>query len=53
MGAVKNLLKEESGQGMAEYGLILAGVAVVVAAVIWGLGDKIKNLIEGLSFTKS
>ena len=27
---MKGLLRDEEGQGMAEYGLILAGVAVVV-----------------------
>lgn len=44
------LRQEESGQGMVEYGLIIAGVAVVVLIAVFALGDKIKALFEGLSF---
>lgn len=40
---VKGLWKEESGQGMAEYGLILALVAV---ALIGGL-QALKGGLEG------
>lgn len=34
-----NLLKEESGQGMAEYGLILALIAVVCVGALTILGN--------------
>lgn len=40
---------EESGQGMVEYGLILAGIAVAVIVVIFTLGDKIKALFTSVS----
>ena len=40
---------EESGQGMVEYGLILAGIAVAVIVVIFTLGDKIKDLFTRVS----
>lgn len=40
---------EESGQGMVEYGLILAGIAVVVIVVIFTLGGKIKALFKSVS----
>lgn len=40
---------EESGQGMVEYGLILAGIAVVVIVVIFTLGEKIKALFTSVS----
>ena len=40
---------EESGQGMVEYGLILAGIAVAVIVVIFTLGDKIKDLFTSVS----
>jgi len=37
----KKLMVEETGQGMAEYGLILALVAVVVVAALTVLGTGI------------
>ena len=40
---------EESGQGMVEYGLILAGIAVAVIVVIFTLGEKIKALFTSVS----
>ena len=37
------LRKEESGQGMVEYGLIIAGIAIVVMGAIFLLGPKISG----------
>lgn len=37
----KKLFMEESGQGMAEYGLILAFVAMTVVVALSLLGDGI------------
>ena len=45
----KNLFKDESGQGMVEYGLIIALIAVVVIAGLRVLGPKIKDMFEGIS----
>ncbi|TKD72136.1 Flp family type IVb pilin [Pseudalkalibacillus hwajinpoensis] len=42
------LAREEEGQGMAEYGLILAGVAVVAAGIFVSLGGKIEGLIQSV-----
>lgn len=39
---LKRLVTGEEGQGMAEYGLILALVAVVVIFALQALGDSIK-----------
>ena len=40
LAKMKNLVVEEKGQGLSEYGLILAGVVVVAGdAVIGTLGD--------------
>ncbi|MBF0707913.1 Flp family type IVb pilin [Alkalihalobacillus hwajinpoensis] len=39
-------VREEEGQGMAEYGLILAGVAVVAIVGIKALGIKIDEVID-------
>lgn len=49
------LVKEEDGQGMAEYGLILALIAVVVIVTLGPLGDRIAELFtevtEGFDHT--
>ena len=37
------LFNEESGQGMVEYGLILALVAVVAIGILANVGGKVKN----------
>lgn len=46
---INRLRKEESGQGMVEYGLIIAGIAIVVAAAIWVLGPTIANLFTSVT----
>lgn len=46
LNVLGNLVKSEEGQGMAEYGLILAGIAVVVIAVIYLLGGKLVDLFN-------
>lgn len=40
------LMREEDGQGMAEYGLILALIAVVVIGALSLMGDQIKAAFE-------
>lgn len=45
---LKELVKKEDGQGMAEYGLILAGVAVLVIVVIYALGDRLVELFRSV-----
>ena len=44
-------VREEEGQGMAEYGLILAGVAVVAAGAFLALGGKITEFIDSIAAT--
>lgn len=41
-------LKREEGQGMAEYGLILALVALAVILGFTFLGDQIETLVSGV-----
>lgn len=48
---LKRLWVEESGQGMAEYGLILALVAVVTIGAFFALGSNIKDKIQGVANT--
>jgi pilus assembly protein Flp/PilA len=45
---VKDNVKREEGQTMAEYGLILALIAVVVAVVLVTLGTQIKNTVNSV-----
>ena len=40
---LKRLLYEESGQGMVEYGLIIALVAIALIAVLGALGGGLKG----------
>lgn len=50
MKNIINWLKtEESGQGMVEYGLIIAGIAVVVMGAIFLLGPKISGLFTDVT----
>lgn len=48
---VKSALHNEKGQGMVEYGLIIAFVAVVALAGVKLLGTGISGLFNGISFT--
>ncbi|OPX89559.1 MAG: Flp/Fap pilin component [Pelotomaculum sp. PtaB.Bin104] len=41
--SIKALHRDEKGQGMAEYGLIIALVAVVVIAALTLMGTKLMN----------
>lgn len=47
--AVKRLLLEERGQGMAEYGLILALVAIAVIIALGALGGGISDKFEAVT----
>ena len=46
-----NWLKEQEGQGMAEYGLIIALVAIVVIAGLTLLGTQISSIFSSLGGT--
>ncbi len=48
-GLLTRLWTEESGQGMAEYGLILALVAVVAIGAFLALGGDISTKIQGVA----
>lgn len=42
-----NFFKDESGQGMVEYGLIIALIAIVVIAGLKLLGPAINGIFTG------
>lgn len=46
---VKRLRKEESGQGLVEYGLILALVSVVAVGALNGVGDKVTSTFSSVN----
>jgi pilus assembly protein Flp/PilA len=46
---IRQLLQRREGQGMAEYALILALVAVVAIVGIALLGPKLKSVFEAIN----
>ena len=46
MKNLKKVLKDESGQGMVEYGLILGLIAVAAIAALVLLGPKISGIFD-------
>lgn len=42
-------MKNEDGQGMVEYGLIIGLVAIAVIVALMALGPKIRDLFQGAS----
>ena len=55
MNLISRLIKEESGQGMVEYGLIIALVAVAAIVALTGVGTQLgvifNNIKEKLTVT--
>jgi len=49
MKMLKRFLKEEAGQGMVEYGLIIALVAVVLIAALTLMGGNLKGMFENVA----
>ena len=49
---MKNLftrgIREEEGQGLVEYGLIIAGIALAAIAAIWLLGPQISQFFTDI-----
>jgi pilus assembly protein Flp/PilA len=49
MSRIRAFLKDESGATAIEYGLIAAGIAVAVIAVVNGLGSKLNTKFTSIS----
>jgi len=49
MSLIKGLWKEERGQGMTEYGLILALLVIGVIAVLVVMGPRIAQKFQNVS----
>jgi len=46
---LRKLLRNKKGQGLVEYGLIIAGVALISAAAISVFGHKTSDLISAVA----
>lgn len=46
MDFLRRLMVEEDGQGMTEYGLILALVSVVVICVLISMGEELRIIFN-------
>lgn len=49
MELVKRLMKEEEGQGMTEYGLIIGIVSVVLIGVLVLFRDKLESIFNQIT----
>ena len=45
----RNLIHEEKGQGLAEYGLILALVALAVVGALTALGGGLNSIFDRIN----
>lgn len=48
LNKIKNLVSEEKGQGMTEYGLLLAVVVVVVVGALTIFSSSLKTLFDNI-----
>lgn len=48
MNLISRLIKEESGQGMVEYGLIIALVAVAAIIGLTAMGGQLNTFFDGI-----
>lgn len=43
---LRDKMREDRGVTAAEYGLILAGIAIAIVVIVFTLGDDIANLFQ-------
>ena len=46
---IQSYIKKEDGATAIEYGLIAAGIALAIAAIVFTLGDQIQGAFQGVS----
>ena len=46
MSTMQRFFEDESGATAIEYGLIAAGISIVIIAVVQGLGTKLNTTFE-------
>ncbi len=47
--AVKSFIRDEEAPTAVEYALMVAGIAVAIAGVVYALGDTIKGMFTSAS----
>jgi len=52
LGKIQELIREDRGQGMAEYAFILLAVAMVVMVGYFALGNGLLNRTNEIATTK-
>ncbi|HHY11332.1 MAG TPA: Flp family type IVb pilin [Firmicutes bacterium] len=45
---IRSLIREEKGQGMVEYALIIALIAIVVLGALEALGGQVSKVFQGI-----
>ena len=50
-GLITRFIREEEGQGMVEYGLIIALVAIVVIGALTALGGGLEGIFDTITET--
>ena len=51
LNLLRVISRDEKGQGMVEYGLIIALVAIVAAAVLTPMGSTIASVFQNITST--
>lgn len=46
MEIMKRLVREEEGQGMVEYALIIGLISIAAIAILPGIGTEVKNIFS-------
>jgi pilus assembly protein Flp/PilA len=49
MSLLSRFVRDESGATAIEYGLIAAGISVVIIGLVYGIGDKLKTAFQNVS----
>jgi pilus assembly protein Flp/PilA len=49
LNIIRKLWKDESGQGMTEYGLIIALVAIAVIIALTAMGGKVSAVFDQIT----
>lgn len=45
----RNALESEEGATAVEYGLMVAGIAMLIIIAVWALGDNLSELFENVA----
>jgi pilus assembly protein Flp/PilA len=49
MERIKNFFSDESGAAAVEYGLLVAGIAVVIIVAVQLIGTNLNTMFEGVA----